>query len=342
MSKASTSRGLPLVPPSFFAIVLGLAGLAGNWRAAHAAWSLPAAVGEALYALAFLSWLAITILYGLKWIAAPAVARAEAEHAVQCCFIGLAGVATMLVAQGALPYSRPAAILLFMLGVVATFAFGVWRTGLLWRGGRDHAATTPVLYLPLVAGGFVTGTVSAALGWREWGQMAFGAAFFAWLAIESVLLHRLYTAAPLAPALRPTLGIQLAPPAVGAVCYLSVGGGQPDLFAHMLIGYALLQALLLTRMARWIGEQPFSPAYWAFTFGATALAGATVRLSIVERTGAFATLAPVLFVLANVVVLAVTAGTLKLWAQGRLLPPVAPAPVQAAEPAAATPARGDS
>lgn len=332
MSKARTSPGLPLVPPSFFGIVLGLAGLAGNWRAGHAAWSLPAAVGEALYAAAFLAWLAIAILYGLKWIAAPAVARAEAEHAVQCCFIGLAGVATMLVAQGALPYSRPVAVALFLLGVLATFAFGVWRTGLLWRGDRDPAATTPVLYLPLVAGGFVTGTVSAALGWREWGQMAFGAAFFAWLAIESVLLHRLYTASPLAPALRPTLGIQLAPPAVGAVCYLSVGEGQPDLFVHMLVGYALLQALLLVRMARWIGEQPFSASYWAFTFGATALAGATVRLAGANSDGAFATLAPVLFVLANVLVLGIAVGTVRLIFQGKLLPAATPAATTAGAP----------
>ena len=62
------------------------------------------------------------------------VARAEAEHAVQCCFLGLAGVTTMLIAQGMLPYSRPSAVLLFTLGASFTLAFGLWRTGRLWRG----------------------------------------------------------------------------------------------------------------------------------------------------------------------------------------------------------------
>ncbi|ANN69394.1 dicarboxylate transporter/tellurite-resistance protein TehA [Bordetella bronchialis] len=326
---------MPLVPPSFFGIVLGLAGLAGNWRAAHAVWSLPAAVGEALYAAAFLAWLAIALLYALKWLAAPAVAREEAEHAVQCCFIGLAGVATMLVAQGALPYSRPLAIGLFLLGAIFTIGFGLWRTGILWRGGRDATATTPVLYLPLVAGGFVTGTVSASLGWAEWGQLAFGAAFFAWLAIESVLLHRLYTAAPLALPLRPTLGIQLAPPAVGAVCYLSVGNGHADLFVHMLIGYALVQALLLARMARWLGQQPFGASYWAYTFGATALAGASIRVSGDAQAAALATLAPALFVLVNILVLGIAAGTVVLLLRGKLLPAPQPA---ASMPAAVPPA----
>jgi tellurite resistance protein len=145
-------KSLPLIPPSFFAIVLGLAGLASAWRAAHAAWSLPAEIAELLYALALL---VITVLYVLKWVVAPAMARKEAQDAVQCCFIGLAGVSTLLIAQGALPYSRPLAIAIFALGAGFTFAFGLWRSGILWRGGRDPAATTPVLYLPFVAGGGV-------------------------------------------------------------------------------------------------------------------------------------------------------------------------------------------
>ena len=73
---------------------------------------------------------------------------------------------TLLIAQGALPYSRVAAILLFALGGAFTLFFGLWRTGLLWRGQREAGATTPVLYLPTVAGGFVAGTTAAAL-WLE-------------------------------------------------------------------------------------------------------------------------------------------------------------------------------
>ena len=158
----------------------------------------------------------------------------EAHHPVQCCFIGLAGVATMLIAIASLPYSQPLAFTLFVLGAGFTLGFALWRTGLLWQGERDSSATTPVLYLPTVAGGFVTAAGASALGYPDWGQLAFGASLFSWLAIESVLLHRLYTIAGLPVPLRPTLGIQLAPPVVGAVAYLSVNGGNPDLIAHAL------------------------------------------------------------------------------------------------------------
>jgi tellurite resistance protein TehA-like permease len=51
-----------------------------------------------------------------------------------------------------------------------------------------------------------------------------------------------------------TLGIQLAPPAVGAVAYLSITHGEPDLVAQALVGYGLLQALLLIRLGSWIGQ----------------------------------------------------------------------------------------
>ena len=98
--------------------------------------------------------------------------------------------------------------------------------------------------------------------------------------------------------------------------------------AHVLIGYGLLQGLLLLRMSRWIAEQPFGPSYWAFTFGATALAGAMVRLTPVDGGGAIAVLAPAVFVLANVVVLGVAAGTVAPIVSGPILPP-APAPISA-------------
>jgi tellurite resistance protein len=321
MAAENGSKGFPELPASYFGIVLGIAGLSNAWRAAHDAWGLPKLAADVIFVAAAAIWLVVGVLYGLKWVLARDTAIAEAEHPVQCCFVGLAGVSTLLIAQGFVSTSRPLAVALFVLGAAFTLSFALWRTGLLWRGGRSAASTTPVLYLPLVAGGFVTGTVAAALGWLEWGQLSFGAALFTWLAVESVLLVRLYTGEPMPPALRPTLGIQLAPPAVGAVCYLAVGSGSPDVFAHAMLGYGLLQALLLLRMARWIAEQPFGPSYWAFTFGTTALAAALVRLTPSDGAGAIAALSPVAFLAANVVVLGVGLGTVVLMVRGDLLPP---------------------
>jgi tellurite resistance protein TehA-like permease len=55
---------------------------------------------------------------------------------------------------GIQPYSPALAVILFTAGAAFAFGFAVWRTGGLWQGEREHAATTAVLYLPTVAGSF--------------------------------------------------------------------------------------------------------------------------------------------------------------------------------------------
>jgi tellurite resistance protein len=132
--------------------------------------------------------------------------------------------------------------------------------------------------------------------------------------------------------LRPTLGIQLAPPAVGTVSYLSITTVASDHFAYALFGYALLQALVLLRLLPWILEQPLGASYWGFTFGVTALAVAPLLMMERGDAGPAATLAPLLFTVANVVIGVLSVHTLYLLLRGRLLP----APAAASDTVAAT------
>ena len=324
---------LPIVPASFFGIVLGIGGLGGAWRAAHRVWHLPSLVGEALLILATLIWAIVLSLYAAKWIYARPAAVAELRHPVQSCFVGLAGLTTMVIAGAALPYSRPTALVLFLLGFAYTIAFAVWLTGTLWEGGRDTAHSTAALYLPVVGGSFVTAAVAGALGYAGWGELAFGAGAFTWLAIDGALLHRLYTAEPMPPIIRPTIGIQLAPPTVGALGYLNLTAGPPDMFIHAMLAYGLLLALVLLRLLPWIRAQPFSVGYWGFTFGVASLSTAPLRLIEHGETGPFATLAPYLFVGGNLIILLMTVATIRLLVQGKLLPPSEPIE---AKPAAST------
>ncbi|MCV3768270.1 dicarboxylate transporter/tellurite-resistance protein TehA [Rhizobium sp. TRM95796] len=318
--RRSASDWLARVPASFFGIVLGLVGFGSSWRTASEAWMLPSLSGELLSLSGVAVWLIITVLYGLKWVLAPAAALAEAEHAVQCCYVGLAGVATMLAGLALLPYSLLLTEVLFVTGFVFTFLFALWRTGRLWQGARDPSASTAVLYLPTVAGSFVTAIVLGTLGSREAGQLAFGAGFFSWLAIESVLLHRFYTLPEMTAALRPTLGIQLAPPAVGSVAYLSVIDSEPDVFVHALLGYAILQLAIILRLLPWILRQPFSASYWAFTFGLTSISTAGIRIASAGKDVIFEGLSVVLFVITNAGLIAICVGSILLLAQGRFLP----------------------
>ncbi|MDH0865429.1 dicarboxylate transporter/tellurite-resistance protein TehA [Mitsuaria sp. GD03876] len=308
------------IPASYFSMVLGLTGLGNNWRVAARLWGFPAWIGEAVMAVGVAVWAVLAIRFAAKWLFARDDARAEIAHPILCCFVALAPVATMLAGVGVLPHAHAAGSVLIVGGAVGALLFGLWRHGGLWRGGRDEKTTTPVLYLPTVGTNLVSAIGMSALGWPEWGQLFFGAGVLAWIVQESIILGRLLTVEPLPAPLRPTLGIQMAPPAVSLLAYAAVTVGPPDLIARMLLGYALVQALMVARLLPWI-RQPFTLSYWGFTFGVTAIATGTMRFA--ERGAGdrlFATLAPVLFAVSNVVVIGLSIASV-LWVLRSAAPP---------------------
>jgi tellurite resistance protein len=306
---------IPQVPPTFFSVVLGIAGLSNAWRVGHRVWGLSTAIGESIAFCAVMVWLGLLCLYGLTWLLARPRALQDLRDPTSGNFGGLIGVATLLVAGIILPYSRSISLLLAGIGGTFTLLFAIFQTAALWRSDRTPELTTAGLYLPTVAGLFVSGSTAAILGFEDVGQLCFGAGLFSWLGIESVLLNRLYTGAGIPKGLRPGLGIQYAPPAVGALTYISITSGPPDLFARALVGYGLLQMLVVARLFPWIRQQPFSPACWGFTFGAASLA--TSSLLMIERgeRSVLLVLAPCLFVAANLIIAIITFRTLGLIAR---------------------------
>jgi tellurite resistance protein len=299
------------IPASFFAIPLGLVALGLAWQTAESIWSEPKWVSDALIWLGATLWAFLLIAYLGKWLLRRADATAELEDAIQSCYIGLAGVVSQLASIGFSTTHRTLSLGCFWLGIAWTLIFAIYQTGRFWMGDSKSETLTPILYLPMVAGAFVSAGACAVMGYLDWGKLAFGGGLFTWLALESVILLRLYTARPVLPQLRPAMGLQFAAPAVGAVAYLSVGGGAPDIFAYALIGYALLQALILIRLLPWLARAELTPAWWSFSFGAASLPTAAMKLAAHRDAGAIATLAPYLFIAGNIVIVAIAMMTIK-------------------------------
>jgi tellurite resistance protein len=317
------------IPASFFGMVLGLVGLGANWRTASRLWGLPPVIGESIMAVAFVVCVVLTLAYAYKWLVHRAVAIEEARHPVQCCFIGLVPSSGALMGIVLAPHAHDLAVVALLTGGIVQVIFSLWRFGAMLQGDRDIATTTPVIYLPSVAGNLIIATAAGILGFSSWGILFFGVGVFSWLALESVIVNRLLNAAPLPPPLRPTLGIQLAPPAVAAAAWLANTQGAPELLVQAAWGYGLVQLLMMFRLFPWIAKQPFASSYWAFSFGITALSGSALTMSLRGLTGAIAQLAPVMFVFTNGVMLLLTVGTIVRLAQNKLLPP----PVVAVPPA---------
>lgn len=317
MNPATSSRA-PL-PAALFSIAVGALALANAWRVGVRLWRLPPLAAELLAAAALAVWAGLLAAYARKWLVQREAALAEMRHPVQSAFAALIMVSSLLAAQLLLPWSRPLALAVFGTAVTGQLALGLYLYGRFWQGGLRPELVTPLIYLPMVAQNFVAGTTTAAFGWPHAGALFFGAGAFAWLAMESMILQRAAVHEPLPEALRPTLGIQLAPPVVGGVSYLAVGGA-PDLLAQAMLGYGLFQALLLLRLLPWIRRQAFAPSYWGFSFGVAALPTLAMRMAERGDSGPAAWLAPGLFVAANLIIGLLAVKTLGLVVRGRLLP----------------------
>jgi tellurite resistance protein len=307
------------VPASFFGIVLGLSGMGQAWRVAVPLWGMPHWIGESLLLLATLVWLALLIIYVIQALRNPMVVRREFQHPVQGSTPALLAIATLLIALAALPYSRSLAYALTAAGVCWHLAFSLWHTGNMWQGGRDALDTAPTLYMPTVAGNFASAAALGALGHADWGWLFLGAGVFSWLALESLVIQRLFHAQAVPLQQRPLIGIQFAPPVVCAMAWLILSPGSTDHWLLMLWGYGLFQLLLGIRLGRWLGAQPFSPTYWAYTFGVAAATITGLKLAL-AGIGAAKVLAIPIFVGANLFIGYLAVRTAYLLITGQLLP----------------------
>jgi len=307
------------LPASFFGMVLGFSGLGQAWRVAVPLWGMPHWIGEGLLLLAALVWLALLISYVIQALHNPMAVRREFQHPVQGSTPALLAIATLLIALAALPYSRPLAYILTITGICWHLAFSLWHTGILWQGGRDALDTAPTLYLPTVAGNFTSAAALGGLGHADWGWLFLGAGVFSWLALESLVIQRLWHTTAVPVQQRPLLGIQFAPPVVCAMAWLLLTPGSTDHWLLMLWGYGLFQLLLGIRLGSWLGAQPFSPSYWAYTFGVAAATVTGLKLALAGISAAQILAVPV-FVGANLFIGYLAVRTVHLLFTRRLLP----------------------
>ncbi|MDO4626623.1 MAG: dicarboxylate transporter/tellurite-resistance protein TehA [Pasteurellaceae bacterium] len=268
------------IPVNYFSIVLGLSALGEAWRFGSEKLGLPSIIGDVLLIASSIIWLIFTLAYVYKWTSYRSQAKDELHNIIQCCFISLLPITTILTGLAIKPDFLFLAQVLVGVGIISQLAFAAYRAAGLWRGIHKAEATTPIMYLPTVAANFVSATALSSFGLTDWAILFFGAGMFSWLSLEAAILQRLRSLGPVAPPLRPIIGIQLAPAFVGCSTYLSLNGGEVDLFAKLMIGYGLLQLLFLIRLLPWIAENGFSPSFWAFSFGLASMASVGLHLEV--------------------------------------------------------------
>lgn len=254
------------LPPNFFSIPFGIAGLASVWRLMTAIYGSPEAVADGLYLVAAAVLVALLAGALARGARAPGRILAELRDPVHSPFWSLPAITGMLLAVGLEPHAHDLAEVLFTIFFVATLLFAGWIGGEWIVGELDFARFHPGFVLPAVAGGFIGAEGAGVFGLDGLGWLSFGIGLVSWMVLSSLTFNRLYLGPMLPAALVPTLVITIAPSAVGGVSYFQLDGLAVDTLAYVFAGYTLLMALVQVRLLPLYRSLEFGPGIWAFAF----------------------------------------------------------------------------
>lgn len=320
------SHWLARFPVGLFAVPVGLFALGGAWRRATAFgwnWALPIADLLAWSALAVL--VVLLLIYGAKALRHPQTIAAEFTHPLAGSLMALIPLACLLCivyfgSPGHAGWLAFSLLVLLVMGVIAIRIVAIITTAAL-----PPAVVTPALYVPPVGGGLVGAMALQVLGYPGWAALLFGMGLVSWALLEIRILNRLFEGA-MPEALRPTIGLELAPPTVGT---LTVATLWPQLPGELLIiGLGIAAGPLVAVMARhkWWRQVPFAVGFWSFSFPVAAFAASVIE--VVRRGGWPSGVAATALILASAVIAFLAVRTVLLLGRGQLIPPP-PATAQA-------------
>jgi tellurite resistance protein len=320
--------------PGWYAIVMGLSGLALAWHRAEPL--MGAGASAAALAIGLFAAAVFVVLAGATVLRARRHPEAWAEdlrHPVRHAFVATLPIALILLATVAvaLGLRHPVVDALWWVGALLQFALTLWVLGRWWRGkdqgGLQWASATPALFIPIV-GNVLVPLAGVPLGHADWAAAQFGVGLLFWPVVMILIVVRLAVQGPWPDRLKPVSFIFIAPPAVVGLSALQFGA--PLIAGWALWGMALFSLLWVGMQAKAILALPFGLPHWGMSFPLAAFAALTLRLA--QPGSLLAVLGPALLALASLVIAVLVLGTVRGLRDGTLL---APEPVAAIQPTAA-------
>jgi tellurite resistance protein len=314
--RAAVRSGTVQVTPALFAIPFGFAGLSGAWSLS----GTPEAtiVANVLAAVSALVLVPLAIPWIAQLLRHDRELTADLRDPVQGASLPALPISAMLVSvrlfAGADSLGRPLvaifAILTLVTGVAIVVAWLVPRLPL--------NAYEPGFYLPTAGGSLLAAQCVTGLGWIGFAQALFFVGLAAWLILAVVTSLRL-ARAPLTPALRPVMAIQIAAPALAGNTYLVV--------FHHFDGYALTLALITAAMGvvqvaliPYYRQAPFGPAFWVSSFSYATTAALALRWINHERPAATDAWRAITLTLVTGIIALLAVATVRAIHRGQFLP----------------------
>ncbi|MBP1181019.1 SLAC1 anion channel family protein [Methylobacterium sp. PvR107] len=265
------------LPVALFGSVMGLTGLSAAWRLAALRYPLPGLVADLIGWLALAAFLALSAAYGMKAVTAWPTVRAEFRHPIAGNLFG-----TVLISLLLLPLVRVSLLLAQGVWILSAAGMVVFAVVIVsrWMSSRQQLAhATPAWIVPVV--GLLDVPLAAPVLGLPHTQtptlLALSVGLFFAVPLFTLVFARLVFEEPLAPAMRPTLMILVAPFAVGFSSYAATLG-RIDAFAEGLFLIGLFVFVILVGLLRDLPRCcPFRVSWWAVSFPTAATAVAALR-----------------------------------------------------------------
>jgi tellurite resistance protein len=278
-----TPGRLALFPVSFFAMVMGLAGLAIGWEKAAVMLGVKLSLVPWLIGLSVLAFAVLALVYLAKLLLHPDAVLAELRHPVRLNFMPTMSISALLLAIALLGTAPAVSLWFWAIGAAAQLGFTLYIVSV-WMHHQHFQIhhMNPSWFIPAVGNALVP-IAGVPLGFVEISWFFFSIGLLLWSVLMTIVFYRVLFHQSIDARLMPTLFILIAPPAVAFIAYLQLNAGL-DVFAQALYFVGVFLTLLLFSQARRFFRLDFYLSWWAYSFPLAAVSIASMRMF--DQTGA--------------------------------------------------------
>ncbi|MDD2382727.1 MAG: SLAC1 anion channel family protein [Sulfurospirillaceae bacterium] len=257
-------------PIMMYAIVMGMSGITIMYQKAALWLGFPSVIGMILMVVTTTIFIAVSILYCIKFLKYRPVVKKEFSHPIRINFFAAVSISMLMLAIIYKEHYPIISALFWYPGTVLHFYLTMYTISFWINHNQELDHSNPAWFIPIVGNVIVP---VAGVGFASQGILMyfFTSGIFFWIILFAILLNRIIFHHQLVSKFMPTMFILIAPPAVGLLAYFKMFG-VIDTFAMMLFNLALFFTLLIAFMYKNFLKIKFFISWWAFVFPLAAMA----------------------------------------------------------------------
>lgn len=255
-------------PIAFFAVVMGLTGLAIACMSMAFLGTFFTFTGIALTIISTLIFGIFLIVYSIKIFKYPEEVKKEFNHPIKSSFFPTVSISLLLLSIAYGHINSFFALFFWISGTILHFILLI-RTIRFWINEEFKVELkNPAWFIPVV--GAIIVPIQGVNYSKELSWFFFSIGIIFWIILFTIVVYRIIFHSPLPERLSPTLFILMAPPAVGFISYIKITASI-DTFSNLLFYFTLFLCIVLFSLIQKFIKLRFYISWWAYTFPLDAL-----------------------------------------------------------------------